>query len=122
MFTTPMVARATYDKACFALLSVPSAFEAQMLRDAEWKGWGVRDAEWKGWSVGCKSYVKALQPARPVGFKVLGAQGPALRDWIVPMLSAKRPVGTPFPYLSLWPPRARPARGLGVCLGPGAGH
>ena len=82
VLTAPMVARANYHKARVALVLVPSA---QMLRDAEWKGW----------SVGWKSYVKALQPACPVGFKVLGAQAPALRDWIVPRLTGERRAGTP---------------------------
>ena len=68
MITTPMVAKDTYDKTRAALDLVLSASGAKML-------W---DAQWKGWSVGWKSYVKALQPARPAGFKVLGAQTPAL--------------------------------------------
>ena len=41
------------------------------------------------------SYVRALHPAKPVGFKVLGAQSPALRDRIVPRLTGERPAGTP---------------------------
>ena len=68
--TMPMVAKANYDKARGGLVLVPSAPGAQQLRDAEWKGW----------SVSWKSYVRALQPARPVGFKVLGARAQALRD------------------------------------------
>ena len=66
VITTPMVAKATYDKAGVALVLVPSASGDQMLRDAEWKGW----------SVGRKSCVKALQPARPAGFKSPGGAGP----------------------------------------------
>ena len=58
MITTPMAAKATYDKTRVALVLVPSAFGAQMLRDAEWKGWSV------SWN----SYVRALRPARPAGF------------------------------------------------------
>ena len=41
------------------------------------------------------SYTRALQTAKPVGFKVLGARAPALRDWIVPRLTGERPAGTP---------------------------
>ena len=41
------------------------------------------------------SYARALQPAKPVGFKVLGAWAPALRDWIIPRLNGERPAGTP---------------------------
>ena len=41
VITTPMVAKATYDKAQAGLLLVPSAPGAQMLRDAKWKGWSV---------------------------------------------------------------------------------
>ena len=85
VITTPMVARATYDKARIAWVLVPSASGAQMLRDAEWKGW----------SVGRKSYMKAPPPARLAGFEVLGAQAPALRDWIVHRLTGERPAGTP---------------------------
>ena len=83
MLTTTMVAMTNYDKTRVALVLVPSAFEAHMLRDAEWKGWSV------GWN----SPTKALQPARRAGFKVLGAQ--ALRDWLIPRLTGERPVGTP---------------------------
>ena len=68
--TTPMVAGATYDRARGGLVVVPSALGAQQLRDANWKGWS---ASWV-------SHARALQPAKPVGFKVLGAQAPALRD------------------------------------------
>ena len=60
---TPMVARATYDRARGGLVIVPSALGAQQLRDADWKGWS---ASWV-------SYARALQSAKPVGFKVLGA-------------------------------------------------
>ena len=80
-----MVAKATYDKARVGLVLVPSAPGAQLLRDAEWKGW----------SVGWKSYVRALQLACPAGFKVLGARARALRDWIVPRLTGEQPAGTP---------------------------
>ena len=38
VLTTPMVTRANYDKTRVALVLVPSASKAQMLRDAEWKG------------------------------------------------------------------------------------
>ena len=82
---TPMVARATYDRARGGLVVVPSALGAQQLRDADWKGWS---ASWV-------SYARALQPAKPVGFKVLGAQAPALRDWVLPRLTGERPAGTP---------------------------
>ena len=41
VITTPMVAKATYNKAHTALVPVPSACGAQMLRDAEWKGRSV---------------------------------------------------------------------------------
>ena len=40
------------------------------------------------------SYARALQPAKPVGFKVLGARAPALRDWVVPRLTGERPART----------------------------
>ena len=70
VIATPMVTKATYDKARGGRVLVPSAPGAQQLRDAEWKGWS---ASWK-------SYVRALQPARPVGFKALGARAQALRD------------------------------------------
>ena len=83
--TTPMVAKATYDRARGGLVVVPSALGAQQLRDADWKGWS---ASWV-------SYARALQPAKPVGFKVLGAQAPALRDWVLPRLTGERPAGTP---------------------------
>ena len=83
--TTPMVARATYDRARGGLVVVPSALGAQQLRDANWKGWS---ASWV-------SYARALQPNKPVGFKVLGAQAPALRDWVLPRLTGERPAGTP---------------------------
>ena len=82
---TPMVARATYDRARGGLVIVPSALGAQQLRNADWKGWS---ASWV-------SYARALQPAKPVGFKVLGAQAPALRDWLLPRLTGKRPAGPP---------------------------
>ena len=82
---TPMVARATYDRARGGLVIVPSALGAQQLRDADWKGWS---ASWV-------SYARALQPGKPVGFKVLGAQAPALRDWVLPRLTGERPAGTP---------------------------
>ena len=85
VIATPMVAKATYDRARGGLVIVPSALGAQQLRDADWKGWS---ASWV-------SYVRALQPAKPVGFKVLGAQAPALRDWVIPRLSGERPAGTP---------------------------
>ena len=39
--------------------------------------------------------MKALQPAHPVGFKVLGTHAVALRDWMVPRLTSERPPGTP---------------------------
>ena len=65
--TTPMVAKATYDTARGGLILISSALGAQQLRDADWKGWG---ASWV-------SYARALQPAKPVGFKVLGARAPA---------------------------------------------
>ena len=64
---------------------VPSALEAQQLRDTDWKGWS---ASWK-------SYAKALQRARPVGRKVLGERGHALCDWIVPRLTGEKVAGTP---------------------------
>ena len=64
---------------------IPSALGAQELRDADWKGWS---ASWV-------SYARALQPAKPTGFKVLGARAPALQDWIVPRLTGERPAGTP---------------------------
>ena len=83
--TTPMVARATYDRARGRLVVVPSALGAQQLRDAHSKGWSA-------WGV---SYARALQPAKPVGFKVLGAQAPALRDWVLSRLTGQRPAGTP---------------------------
>ena len=83
--TMPMVARATYDRARGGLVVVPSTLGAQQLRDADWKGWS---ASWV-------SYARALQPAKPVGFKVLGAQAPALRDWVLPRLTGERPAGTP---------------------------
>ena len=83
--TTPMVARATYDRARGGLVVVPSALGAQQLPDADWKGWS---ASWV-------SYTRALQPAKPVGFKVRGAQAPALRDWVLPRLTGERPAGTP---------------------------
>ena len=83
--TTPMVARATYDRARGGLVVVPSALGAQQLRDANWKGWS---ASWV-------SYARALHPNKPVGFKVLGAQAPALRDWVLPRLTGERPAGTP---------------------------
>ena len=82
---TPMVARATYDRARGGLVIVHSALGAQQLRDAEWKGWS---ASWV-------SYARALEPAKPVGFKVLGARAPALRDWVLPRLTGERPAGTP---------------------------
>ena len=80
-----MVARATYDRARGGLVVVPLALGAQQLRDADWKGWS---ASWI-------SYARALQPAKPVGFKVLGAQAPALRDLVLPRLTGERPAGTP---------------------------
>ena len=82
---TPMVAKATYERARRGLVLVPSALGAQQLRDADWKGWS---ASWV-------SYARALQPTKPVGFKVLRAQAPALRDWILPRLTGERPAGTP---------------------------
>ena len=82
---TPMVARTTYDRARGGLVVVRSALGAQQLRDSDWKGWS---ASWV-------SYAPALQPAKPVGFKVLGAQAPALRDWVLPRLTGERPAGTP---------------------------
>ena len=42
-----------------------------------------------------KSYVRALQLARPAGFKVVGAQAWVLRDWIVPGFSGEKPARTP---------------------------
>ena len=80
-----MVAKATYDKARGGLVLFPPALGAQQLRDATWKGWS---ASWV-------SYARALQPAKPVGFKVLGARAPALRDWVLPRLTGERPAGTP---------------------------
>ena len=41
------------------------------------------------------SYARALQPAKPVGFKVLGARAPALRDWVLPRLTGDGLAGTP---------------------------
>ena len=86
--TTPMVAKATYDRARGGgggLVLIPSALEAQQLRDAAWRGWSASSV----------SYARALQPAKPVGFKVLGARALALRDWVVPRLTGERPAGTP---------------------------
>ena len=74
VIVTPMVANATYDKARGGLVLVPSGPGAQHLRDADSKGCS---ASWI-------SYVRALQPVRPVGFKVVGARAQARRDWIVP--------------------------------------
>ena len=85
VIATPMVTKATYNKAQGGLVLVPSALGAQQLRDAEWKGW----------SGSGKSYVRALRPSHPVGFKLLGARAQALRDWIVPKLTSKRPARTP---------------------------
>ena len=85
IIATPMVAKATYNKTRGGLALVPSAPGAQQLRDADGKGWS---ATWV-------SYVRALQPVRPVGFKVRGARAQALRDWIVPRLTGKGPAGTP---------------------------
>ena len=64
-----MVAKATYDKTRGPVL-VPSAQGAQQLRDADSKCWS---ASWV-------TYVRAFQPVRPVGFKVLGARAQAPRD------------------------------------------
>ena len=50
VIATPMVTKATYDKARGGLVLVPLAPGAEHLRDAEWKGWS---ASWK-------SYVRAL--------------------------------------------------------------
>ena len=50
VIATPMVTKATYDKARGGLVLVSSAPGAQQLRDAEWKG---GSAAWK-------SYVRAL--------------------------------------------------------------
>ena len=83
--TTPMVAKATYDRASGGLVLIPSAVGAQQLRGANWKGWS---ASWV-------SYARALQPAKPVGFKVLGARAPARRDWVLPRLTSDRQ--GPFP-------------------------
>ena len=83
--TTPMVAKATYDRARGGLVLFPSALGAQQLRDANWKGWS---ASWV-------SYARALQPAKPVGFKLLAARAPALRDWVLPRLTCEQPAGTP---------------------------
>ena len=66
VIATPMVAKATYDKARQGLSLVPSAPGAQ--------------ADWKGWSATWVSYVKALQMVRPTGFKILGARAQVLRD------------------------------------------
>ena len=77
VITTPMVAKATYDKARVGPVLVPLGPEAQLLRDAKWKGWSV------GWN----TYVRALQPSRHAGFKVLGTRALALWDWIVPRLT-----------------------------------
>ena len=85
VIATPMVAKATYDRARGGLVIIPSALGAQQLPDADWKGWS---ASWV-------SYARALQPAKPTGFKVLGARAPALRDWVVPRLTGERPAGTP---------------------------
>ena len=82
--TTPMVAKATYDRARGGLVLIPSALGAQQLRDADWKGWS---ASWV-------TYARALQPAKLVGFNVLGARAPPLRDWVLLRLTGKRPVGT----------------------------
>ena len=85
VIATPMVTKATYDKARGGLVPVPSAPGAQQLQYAEWKSWS---ACWK-------SYVRALQSARHMGFKILGAHAHALRDWIVPRLTGEHPAGTP---------------------------
>ena len=61
VIATPMVTKATYNKARGELVVVPSNPGFQQLWDIEWKGWS---ASWK-------SYVRAPQPARPVGFKVV---------------------------------------------------
>ena len=39
VIATPLVAKATYNKAREGLVLVPSALESQQLRHAEWKGW-----------------------------------------------------------------------------------
>ena len=93
---TPMVARATYDRARGGLVIVPSALGAQQLRDADWKGWS---APWV-------SYARALQPAKPVRFKVLGAQAPALRDWVLPRAHGRTASGDSLPDHGVWPHRA----------------
>ena len=129
VIATPMVTKATFDKARGGLVLVPLAIGAQQLRDAEWKGS----------SASRKSYVRALQPARPVGFKVLGARAQALGDWIVPRLPGERPAGTPslttvFGLIkcdlratqdsaSTWAPDVSPRTSLllHVRAGPGAG-
>ena len=72
VITTPIVAKATYDKATLGLLLIPWATGAQILRDAGSKGW----------SVGLKSYVNALQQSRLACFKVLGARALGRRDSI----------------------------------------
>ena len=85
VLTTAMVAGANYERTWVALVLVPSTSGAQALRDPEWKGW----------SVAWRSYAKAVQPARPTGFKVMGARAPALRNRIIPRLTGERPTGTP---------------------------
>ena len=85
VITTPMAAKATFEKAQGGLALVPLAPGAQQLRDAERKGWCV---SWK-------SSAGALQPVRPLGFIVLGARAQALCDWIVPRLNGERQAGTP---------------------------
>ena len=53
-----------------ALVPVPTALGAEALRNAGRKCW----------SIGWKSYMKALHPLRPTGFKVLREQASILRD------------------------------------------
>ena len=84
VIATPMVVKTTYDKARVGLVLVPSAPGAQQHKDADWKGWS---ATWV-------SYVRALQPVRPTGFKVLGVRAQAQRDWIVPRLTGEWPART----------------------------
>ena len=61
VIATPMVTKATYNKAPGGPVMVPSAPGAQQLRHAELKG---RSGAWK-------SYFRALHPAVPLGSKFL---------------------------------------------------
>ena len=104
VIATPMVTKATFDKARGGLVLVHSAPGAQQLREAEWKGW----------SVSWKSYVQALQPTRPVGFKVLGGLDS-------PQAHRRAAGRDRFPDHGVRPHQARPACRLGVCQHLGTG-